>query len=88
MCEWLTHSHVGSAVAIVDPREGGLDSEPGTYVVLELPFVMSGYVGAGYFRERALARIADLPAGVETDYAGTGLCRSCAPPTGPSQAWK
>jgi len=78
VCGEPVHLHLGSAVALVDPSEGGLDSEAGTFVILELQFMTSVLIGGGDFRDRALARVGDLPARVDTDRAGAPLCRTCA----------
>lgn len=83
VCGEPVHLHLGSVAALVDPSEGSLDREAGAFVILELPFVTSCLIGGGWFKDRALARVGDLPPGVETDYAGAPLCRSCAPGTGP-----
>lgn len=80
VCEKDTHIHLGSAVALVDPREGCIDGEAGVYAVLHQPFMTSGLIGCGHFHDDSLARVADLPANVDTSgYAGAPICRSCAP---------
>lgn len=80
VCEEDVHIHIGSAVAIVDPKEGALDSRPGVYAVLRQPFMTSALVGGGWFHDDALARVGDIPAKVDTwGYAGAPICRSCAP---------
>jgi len=80
VCEEETHVHLGSAVALVDPCEGGIDSSPVVYAILSLPFMTSCLIGGGTYHDRALARVGDLPPKVDTwGYSGAPLCRSCAP---------